>query len=121
MQQISQTCCEENISPVEIANVSPVEIENVSSVEIEKNVSLIQAKSYSTDTQYVMNKTGCKLRAILMSATLCFFFMTFQIAAFGAYYVVIAQHFNVSRLRAGWMGSIFVGMSYAGGINLIII
>jgi hypothetical protein len=67
-----------------------------------------------TSEQQKETMTSCRKGAVLFSSTLCFFFLTFQVVAFGAYYVVLTQHFNVSKLTAGWVGSIHNAMSHAG-------
>lgn len=53
--------------------------------------------------------------AVLTAAALCNVLTTFQFAAFGSYYVVLIQHFDVSLLAVGWIGSLQIGMTYVSG------
>ena len=57
----------------------------------------------------------CRQGVILVTAASCFSIISFQVGAFGAFYVILTQYFNVSKLTAGWVGSIQFGMANAGG------
>ena len=56
----------------------------------------------------------CSQIVTLITAASCFFIFTFQGSAFGAFYVILTQYFNVSKLTAGWVGSIQFGMANVG-------
>ena len=62
----------------------------------------------STDSKDTMTKSRALL--IVTSTSGISFLFGFQFSAFAAYYVVMTQHFDVSKAAAGWIGSIQFGL-----------
>ena len=58
----------------------------------------------------------CRAIAVITSTACSNFLVTFQFATFGMLYVVLTEYFDVSHLKAGWIGSIQTGVTYMIGL-----
>ena len=70
--------------------------------------SNVEAETKPTNTNEIMTKSRTIL--IVTSTSCLAFLFGFQFSAYAAYYVVMTQHFDVSKTAAGWIGSIQFGL-----------
>lgn len=54
--------------------------------------------------------------AVLLACAICYFITLFLTGSFGAYYVILRNHFNVSGMTTAWIGSIQAGITFGAGI-----
>lgn len=53
--------------------------------------------------------------AVLLACAICYFITLFLTGSFGAYYVILRNHFNVSGMATAWIGSIQAGITFGAG------